>query len=76
MAGNIKKTVITLGAFLAIVLISYVMADGQAVEMRDGEMLSANGSKWVSTGLYVFYILGLLAIAAMIFSGFKKITTK
>lgn len=76
LAGNIKKTLIILGAFLAIVVISYVMADGVETEMRDGEILSANGSKWVSTGLYVFYILGVLAIGAMISSGLKKLTIK
>ena len=76
MSGNIKNTLISIGAFLAIVVISYVLADGVETPMKDGEVLSASGSKWVSTGLYVFYILGVLAIGAMIFSGFKKITTR
>ena len=51
MAGDIKKTLIVVGAFLAIVIISYVLAEGVETEMRDGEILSANGSKWVSAGL-------------------------
>jgi hypothetical protein len=71
--GNIKKTLLSVGAFLAIVLISYVLADGAEVQMRDGEILSASGSKWVSTGLYVFYIMAVLAIGSMVFSGITKI---
>ncbi|RMA66276.1 hypothetical protein [Ulvibacter antarcticus] len=76
MSGNIKNTLISIGAFLAIVIISYVMADGVETPMKDGKILSASGSKLVSTGLYVFYMLGILAIGAMIFSGFKKISNR
>ncbi len=76
MAGDIKKTLLVLGAFLGIVIISYILADGVETEMRDGKILSASGSKWVSTGLYVFYILGVLAIGSMVLSGVKKLTTK
>ncbi len=75
-SGDVKKTLVSVGAFLAIVVISYVMADGVETTMRDGEILSASGSKWVSTGLYVFYIMAVLAIGAMVLSGIKKITTK
>ena len=73
-AGNIKKTLMTIGAFLLIVVISYVMAEGVETTMRDGEILSASGSKWVSTGLITFYILAILAIGAMVLSGVKKVT--
>ena len=72
-SGNIKNTMISVGAFLLIVVISYVLADGTAMETLGGETLSANGSKWVDTGLYVFYIMAVLAVAAMVFSGVKKI---
>lgn len=76
MSGNIKNTLMSIGAFLAIVVVSYLLADGVQTTMKDGDILSANGSRWVSTGLYVFYALGVLAIAAMIFSGVKKITNR
>ncbi len=72
-SGNIKNTLISVGAFLLIVIISYVLADGTPMEMRDLS-LSASGSKWVDTGLYVFYIMGVLAIGAMLFSEIKKVT--
>ena len=73
-AGNIKSTLLSVGAFLLIVVISYVLADGSPMQMQEGEMLSASGSKWVGTGLYAFYIMAILAVGAMVFSGIKKIT--
>ncbi len=72
-SGNIKNTLISVGAFLLIVIISYLLADGTPMQMREIS-LSPSGSKWVDTGLYVFYIMAALAIASMIFSGVKKIT--
>ena len=76
LAGNIKNTLIIIGAFLAIVVVSYVMADGVEIVMKDGKVLSASGSKWVSTGLYMFYALGVIAIGTMVFSGVKKLIVK
>lgn len=72
-AGNIKNTLISIGAFLLIVVIAYVLAKGNPMPMQEGEMLSESGSKWVGTGLYTFYILAILAIGAMVFSGIKKV---
>ena len=74
LSGNIKNTLISLGAFLLIVVISYVLADGTPVQLIGGETLSGSGAKWVDTGLYVFYILAVLAIGAMVFGGIKKVT--
>ncbi len=73
-AGNIKSTLISVGAFLLIVIIAYVLAGNEPMEMREGEVLSASGSKWVGTGLITFYIMGTLAILAMILSGIKRVT--
>ncbi|SRX52852.1 hypothetical protein [Aequorivita sp. CIP111184] len=72
--GNIKNTLISVGAFLLIGVISYVLADGNAMELQDGSTISASGSKWVGTGLYAFYILAVIAVGAMVFSGIKKVT--
>ncbi len=72
-AGNIKNTLISVGAFLLIVIISYVLAEGNPMALQDGEMLSASGSKWVGAGLYAFYILAVVAVGSMAFSGIKKI---
>lgn len=72
-AKSLKSTLIGLGAFAAVIAISFVLADGTEVPMQDGEMLSATGARWVETGIYAFYILAVLAIGAMIFSGAKKL---
>lgn len=74
--GNIKRTLISVGVFVLIVAIAYVLADGTPMTLPEGDVLSASGSKWVGTGLYTFYIMAILAIIAMVFSGVKKISTK
>ncbi len=76
IAGNVKKTLGIIGAFALIIVIGYVMATGIETEMKDGDILSASGSRWVGTGLYTFYILAIVAIGAMIFSGIKKTMSK
>lgn len=75
ISGNIKKNFyIGIGAFILVVAISYVLADGTAMQLREGDSLSASGVKWVETGLYTFYILAVVAIGAMILSSVKKVT--
>lgn len=78
LAGNLKKTLISVGLFLAVIIISYVMASGDVagLPLVDGEPISESGSKWVSTGLNTFSILAVVAIGAMIVSGIKKMSTK
>lgn len=73
LTGDVKRTFIPIGAFLLIVLISYVLADGNPIQLREGDSLSASGVKWVDTGLFVFYITAVIAIGAMILSSFKKV---
>ncbi|NND61943.1 MAG: hypothetical protein HKN48_01985 [Flavobacteriaceae bacterium] len=75
-AGNIKKTLISIGAFLVVVAISYALAQGVETPLQDGEMLSESGSKWVGAGLYTFYILAIVAIGSMVLSGVKKLTSR
>jgi type IV secretory pathway VirB2 component (pilin) len=75
-SGNLKKTLMSLGAFILVIVIGYVLSEGVETEMRDGEMLSASGSKWVGTGLHTFYILAIVAIGSMIYSGIKKAMMK
>ena len=71
-SGDVKKTILPVVVLLVIIAISYVLADGTEMPMKEG-ILSETGSKWVGTGLYSFYILAILALAAMIISGFKKV---
>ncbi|TXG37439.1 hypothetical protein [Seonamhaeicola maritimus] len=79
-SGDIKKTLISVGAFLAIVFISYAMSSGTDLNLQPfidkGADVTEATSKKVGAGLYTFYVLGFLAIASMAFSGVKKIFNK
>jgi hypothetical protein len=76
-SGNAKNTLIGAGAFLLVVAISYFAASGaEEVAMKDGEMLSASGSQWVSAGINAFFILAAIAIVLMVISGAKKLVNK
>jgi len=76
-AGNIKKTVLSLGAFLAIVIISYLIASGTNLDLQPfidkGLNVTEATSKNVGAGLYTFYALAIFAIVVMALSGFKKL---
>ncbi len=71
--GNIKNTLISIGAFVLIIVIAYVVTGGEAITLRDGTMVSASASHWISTGLVVFYILAAVAVGAMVLSGIRKL---
>ncbi|MFI8378453.1 hypothetical protein [Leeuwenhoekiella sp. NPDC079379] len=71
--SSLKGTLIGLGAFLAVVVISFLLASGEETPLRDGGSLSASASRWVEAGIYAFYILAVVAIGAMVFSGVKKL---
>lgn len=73
--GEVKKTLISLGAFIAIVFVSFLVSSGEETALRDGDVLSAYGSQLVSTGLTAFYFLIIFAFGAIIFSSIKKIIT-
>lgn len=75
-SGDIKRTLIPLGILLVIFAISYLLSTGVESQTRDGEIVTASTSKWIGTGLYAFYIMAILAVAAMLFSGVKKLTTR
>ena len=73
-AGNIKNTLISVGAFLLVVIISYVLADGNPMTIKKNNMISNNNSKKEKKELYAFYILAILAVGTMVFGGIKKVT--
>jgi len=77
-AGNLKKTLASVGVFALVVIVSYFISSGsvEGLPVIDGKPISEAGSKWVSTGLNTFYILAIAAIGSMVLSGVKKITNK
>lgn len=74
--AKLKKAAISIGLFLCVIGISFVLSEGVETPLKDGEVLSASGSKWVGTGIRTFYILAVIAISLMIFSGVTKIIKK
>ncbi len=73
---KLKKSLVFIGCFLLVTGIAYAISSGVETPMKDGEMLSASGSRWVETGLRMFYILATLAILSMVFSGARKILNR
>lgn len=72
-SGNIKKTLMSVGVFLLIIVVSYLLTSGSEVTMSDGEVYSANTTHWVGAGLVTFYILAATAVMLMVVSGVKKL---
>ena len=70
---KLKKSLLFIGCFTVILGIAFAASEGVETPLKDGEMLSASGSRWVGTGIRMFYILATLAILSMIVSGAKKI---
>lgn len=71
--AKLKKAMISIGAFLAIVLVAFLFSSGTETPLKDGEVLSASGSRLVETGLRTFYFLVVIAAGAMIYSGVRRL---
>ena len=71
--GNIKKTLLSVGVFILIIVVAYLVSGGTAMTMNDGEVISADTVHWVGAGLITFYILAAAAILLMVISGVKKL---
>jgi len=71
---GLKNTLIGVGAFAAILIISYVMSGGDPIQykLQDG-FATDSQSQMVGAGLTAFYILLGLAAVSMIYSGVKKV---
>lgn len=72
-SGDIKRTLIAIGAFILVVVVAYLLTDGTETQLSDGTTLSESGSHWVGAGLVTFYILACIAVLLMVVSGIKKL---
>jgi hypothetical protein len=76
----LKKAGISVGLLVVVALISYyALADdsiidinGRIIELEDGELLTAGTSRWIGASLYMFYILGIVAIGTVVWAGVSK----
>lgn len=72
--ASLKSTLIGAGAFVAILVISYVLSGGDTtVYSHSKGIATAKQSHLVGAGLVAFYILGVLAIGSILFTGVKKL---
>jgi cytochrome bd-type quinol oxidase subunit 2 len=70
---NLKRTMITIGLLLGLLLISYILADSSDIYNVKKELLvSGSSSKLVSTGLNMTYILGIISVGSLFFFMFKN----
>ena len=70
---KLKKALISIGAFAAVVLIAFLFSSGSETPLKDGNMLSAAGSRWIETGLRTFYFLVFIAVGAMLYTGISRL---
>ena len=70
---KLKKALISIGAFAAVVLIAFLFSSGSETPLKDGNTLSAAGSRWIETGLRTFYFLVFIAVGAMLYTGIARL---
>lgn len=76
-SATLKSTLIGVGAFAAVLIISYLFAGGDVMGYKNGDNMATDGqSHLVGAGLIAFYILLAIAAITMIFSGVKKVISK
>ena len=73
---KLKKAGISIGSFLAVIILAFILSEGVETPMQDGKVLSAAGSRWVETGIRTFYLLTLIAVGIMIFNSVRKLIKK
>jgi len=70
---KLKKALISIGVFAAVVLVAFLFSTGIETPLKDGDMLSAAGSRWIETGLRTFYLLVFIAVGAMLYTGIARL---
>lgn len=73
---KLKKAVISVGFLLVVVGLAFALSSGEETALKDGEVLSASGARWVETGIRVFYYLAAIAVTAMAYAGFKRLINR
>ena len=74
--AKLKKAGMSIGSFLLVFIVAYVLSSGQETPMQDGEILSAFGSRLVESGIRTFYLLTIIAGGIMIYFSVSKIFKK
>ena len=70
---KLKKALLSIGAFGVVVLIAFLFSSGIETPLKDGDILSAAGSRFIETGLRTFYFLVFIAVGAMLYTGITRL---
>ena len=62
----------SIGSFLFVFILAFVLSSGVETPMQDGKMLSALQSRFVEAGIRTFYLLTLIAGGIMIYFSVSK----
>ena len=70
---QLKRALISLGIFAAIILVAFILADSTEVKLKDGGVITSAATKLISTSLNTFYILAIISVGVLGWTGFSKI---
>ena len=70
--SKLKKAGISIGSFLFVFIVAFVLSSGIDTPMQDGKMLSALQSRFVEAGIRTFYLLTLIAGGIMLYFSVSK----
>ena len=70
--SKLKKAGMSIGSFLFVFILAFVLSSGVETPMQDGKMLSALQSRFVEAGIRTFYLLTLIAGGIMVFFSVSK----
>lgn len=73
---KLKKAVVSISFLVAVVGLAFALSSGEETALKDGEVLSASGARWVETGIRVFYYLAVIALGAMAYAGVKRLINR
>jgi len=69
---KLNKALISVGAFAAVIIVAFLFSTGTETPLKDGDILSASGSRLIETGLRTFYFLVFIAVGAMLYTGLSR----
>ena len=70
--SKLKKAGLSIGSFLFVFIVAFVLSSGIDTPMQDGKMLSALESRFVEAGIRTFYLLTLIAGGIMVYFSVSK----
>ncbi len=74
--ASLKKTLFVVVGFILVVVVAYVLADGSDGTVEEmasrGITTTETTVKRIGTGLWVFFLLTIIAVGAMLWGGIRK----